>query len=100
MAKEFAKSFYNSKEWKKCKASYIKSVHGLCERCDKRGYIVHHKKELTPNNINDPNITLSHGNLEYLCLDCHNAEHDFNREKKRATKSNYKFNERGELVPI
>lgn len=98
MAKEFAKRFYNSKEWKKCKASYISSVHGLCERCEKLGYIVHHKKELTPNNINDYNITLNHDNLEYLCLDCHNAEHDFNREKKSATKKGYKFNEKGELI--
>lgn len=45
MAKEFAKAFYNSKAWKKCKASYIESVHGLCERCEKSGYIVHNRKE-------------------------------------------------------
>lgn len=100
MAKEFAKRFYNSKEWYKCKSSYIKSVHGLCERCDKPGYIVHHKKTLTPNNINDSNVTLNHDNLEYLCLDCHNAEHDFNRDKKRATKKEYKFNDKGELIPV
>lgn len=99
MAREFAKAFYNSSVWKKCKASYIKSVHGLCERCDKPGYIVHHKKALTPSNISDPDITLNHDNLEYLCLDCHNAEHDFNREKKSVTKKGYKFNEKGELVP-
>lgn len=99
MSKEFAKPFYNSAAWKKCKAVYIKSVHGLCERCDKPGYIVHHRKVLTPNNINDPNITLNHDNLEYLCLDCHNAEHGFNREKKSVTKKGYKFNEKGELVP-
>ncbi|WP_026885395.1 HNH endonuclease [Clostridium beijerinckii] len=99
MAKIFAKRFYNSKEWKKCKASYIKSVNGLCERCERPGYIVHHKKGLTPNNINNPNITLNHNNLEYLCLDCHNAEHDFNREKRSATKKGYKFNDKGELIP-
>ncbi|BCZ48443.1 hypothetical protein psyc5s11_45100 [Clostridium gelidum] len=99
MAKEFAKAFYNSSAWKKCKASYIESVHGLCERCERPGYIVHHKKELTSNNINDPNVTLNHDNLEYLCLDCHNAEHDFNREKKSATKKGYKFNDKGELIP-
>lgn len=99
MAREFAKRFYNSAAWKKCKASYIKSVHGLCERCERPGYIVHHKKYLTRNNIQDPNIALNQDNLEYLCLDCHNAEHDFERKKNESTKKGYKFNERGELVP-
>lgn len=80
MAKEYAKTFYQSKAWKKCRASYIKSDNGLCERCltkDKIvfGDIVHHKKNITPRNINDVSITLDHNNLEYLCIDCHNKEH-------------------------
>ena len=29
MAKEYAKAFYNSSAWIKCKNSYIKSVYGL-----------------------------------------------------------------------
>lgn len=99
MAKEYAKSFYNSAAWKKCKTSYIKSVYGLCERCGKPGYIVHHKKHISRNSINNPDITLNHDNLKYLCLDCHNAEHEFNRQKKSATKDGYKFNNKGELVP-
>lgn len=98
MAKEFAKGFYKSTAWIKCKQAYIKSVHGLCERCEKPGYIVHHKKHITPNNINDSNITLNWDNLEYLCLDCHNEEHRFNREKKAATRNGFKFNVKGELV--
>ena len=97
MAKEYAKAFYNSAAWIKCKNSYIKSVHGLCERCGEPGYIVHHKKHITQSNINDPNITFNHDNLEYLCLDCHNKEHGI---KKSFTKDGFKFNERGELVPI
>ena len=80
MAREFSKKLYNSKEWKKCRESYIISVNGLCERCLTRnkytpGYICHHIIELTPMNINDINITLNHSNLEYVCLDCHNAIH-------------------------
>lgn len=51
MAKEYAKSFYKSKEWIKCRNSYITFVHGLCERCGKPGKIVHHKKKITPMNI-------------------------------------------------
>ena len=98
MAKEFAKKFYKSTAWIKCRNSYIKSVHGLCERCEKPGYIVHHKIHLNPNNINDSNVTLNHNNLEYLCLDCHNKHHDFEREKKQITRSGFKFNDKGELV--
>lgn len=48
---------------------------GMCESCHERpGYIVHHKKELTPWNINDPDIALNHGNLKYDCHACHNKE--------------------------
>lgn len=96
MAKWFAKFFYNSIAWKKCKGSYIKSVHGLCERCGKPGYIVHHKEILTPQNINDPNVTLNWEKLEYLCQECHNKEHIGN--KKEITREGFSFNEAGELV--
>lgn len=109
MAKDFAKVFYNSKAWKQCRSSYIRSVHGLCERCVKEGIrkkdgtiptgdIVHHKIHLNEMNINDPSITLNHNNLEYLCLECHNKHHNFNREKRTATRSGFKFNSKGELV--
>ena len=42
---------------------------------DAQGYIVHHKVELTPDNINDPDVTLNMANLLYLCQDCHNKIH-------------------------
>jgi 5-methylcytosine-specific restriction endonuclease McrA len=38
--------------------------------------MVHHKKHLTPDNIWDPDITLDWKNLEALCIDCHNKEHN------------------------
>ena len=98
MAKEFAKSFYKSKEWNKCRKAYIESVYGLCERCGKPGYIVHHKTVLTPENINDPYTTLSWDELEYLCLECHNKEHDFEREKKSVVRKGLRFNDNGELI--
>jgi len=80
MAREFAQRFYKSKRWQKCRAAYIKSVGGLCERCLAKGLIVpatmvHHKIYISPQNINDPNITLNFDNLEALCNDCHAAEH-------------------------
>ncbi|MGN0489413.1 MAG: HNH endonuclease signature motif containing protein [Ruminococcus sp.] len=76
MAQSFAKAFYSSKAWQKCRASFIterKSIDGgLCEVCkEKHGYIVHHKIILTPKNINQPSITLSFSNLMYVCKECH-----------------------------
>lgn len=76
MAKEFAKQFYQSPAWKKCRKAFIsyrRSLDGgLCEICHERpGFIVHHKILLTPANINDPDVTLNFGNLQYVCLECH-----------------------------
>ena len=79
MAKEFAKSFYDSAAWKKCRAAYIAERiiidGGLCEKCHLQpGFIVHHKIMLTPDNINNPDITLNHANLAYECKECHDRE--------------------------
>lgn len=54
--------------------------HHLCENCLRKGIykpadIVHHLIELTPMNINNPEITLNPNNLEALCRDCHVAVH-------------------------
>jgi len=75
----FAKKFYNSKTWKLCRQSFIAdrvSIDGgMCQQCKERlGYIVDHKKEITPDNINNPDVTLSNENFQYLCLDCHNRK--------------------------
>lgn len=100
MAKPFAKSFYNSRTWIECRASYISMVGGLCERCSATnrytpGYIVHHKEYITPSNINNPEITLNHDNLEYLCHECHNREH-FGSDL--ALRDDVMFDEEGNLV--
>ena len=76
----FAKTFYKSISWKRCRKAYLDSVGWLCERCAKEGKIVpadhvHHKVRLTPENINDPTVSLNHDNLEALCIDCHTQEH-------------------------
>ena len=87
--KEFAKEFYKSKAWKRCRTGYISQRRavdgGLCEVChNKLGYIVHHKIPLTPMNINDSLISLNYDNLRYECKVCHDREevHEFVREKK------------------
>lgn len=76
MAKEWAKAFYNSKRWQQCRDSYISSRivtdGGMCEICgSNQGFIVHHKTTLTESNIKDPDISLRHDNLQYVCKDCH-----------------------------
>ena len=79
MAKQWAVKFYQSKEWKKCRASFISERvaidGGICQMCHADlGYIVDHIHELTPENINDPDVSLNHDNLQYLCHDCHNTK--------------------------
>lgn len=105
MAKEFAKKFYKSKAWKQCRESYIalrvSLDGGMCERCKKElGYIVHHKEELTPLNINNPDVTLNHTKLEYVCKKCHDNEHDFGRGKKTFVREGLKFDDNGQLIPV
>ena len=80
MAKEYAQSFYKSKAWEDCRDAFIRERismdGGLCQICGQRlGYIVHHDEKITEANINDAGVTLSHENLVYVCLDCHNAIH-------------------------
>ncbi len=101
MAKPFAKKFYNSKEWINCRASYLSTVHGLCEHCLERGdhvpgYIVDHIEELTPENIDDPLVSLNHDNLQYLCLPCHNTK-TFGKDVE-VIREGLIFNEEGNLI--
>lgn len=78
--KEYAKTFYKSVAWKTCRTNYAAYRHNLCEICMKRGVfkpgeIVHHKVHITPDNINDPRITLNWDNLQLVCRDCHAELH-------------------------
>ena len=76
----WAKAFYASAQWIKCRKAYAKSKGGICERCKSNGLIVpgdevHHKIRLTPQNILKPEIALNWDNLELLCKECHLKEH-------------------------
>ena len=78
--KPFAERFYKSTAWQNTRNAYWSSKQGLCEICLSRGKykpceIVHHKIELTPNNIDDPNITLDWNNLQCVCRECHAEVH-------------------------
>ncbi len=96
--KDYAKSLYKSKAWQKTRDAYARSVGGLCEICWKNGVlrpgeIVHHKIHLTPENINDPSITLSFDNLQLVCRDHHAQIHD--RRQRR-----YKVDELGRVTIV
>lgn len=97
MAKDYAIKLYNSKHWALTRDAYFKSVFAICERCGNAGEIVHHKQHISPENINDPGITLSWANLEVLCIDCHNKEHF---SKGGTTIDGLCFDEDGELKKV
>lgn len=100
--KEFSEWFYKSPAWRRARKAYVdlrKSVDGgLCEECrTELGYIVHHKKELTPQNIHNPEIALSFDNLEFVCKNCHEKIHGYCGQETR--KNRCFFDENGDVVP-
>lgn len=96
MAKQWAKAFYNSQQWKAARREALRRDHYTCREClSARAEEVHHVIELTPENINDPMIALYLDNLKSLCHNCHT----------KITKGNtgdlpegYIFDEMGQVV--
>lgn len=75
-------SFYTSKPWRDL--SYrLKIERGKCERCgwapitkDDWQYLIgHHRKELTDENVDNPQISLNPDNIEIVCHTCHDKQH-------------------------
>ena len=102
MAREFAKSFYDSPAWKRVRKSFIAlrmgTDGGMCQEChDRLGEIVHHRVWLTPDNINDSAVTLSCSNLEYVCHSCHDKIHG-NLSEISDKLVQYDFTPDGQLV--
>lgn len=102
IAKVWAKAFYKSAAWLKCKAAYIAERilidGGLCEDCNTNlGYIVHHTIILNPANINDPDVSLNHKLLRYVCKDCHDKYPGHGVGVKKEV--NYFFDENGMPQP-
>ena len=109
MAKEFARDFYNSKAWYRTRTAYARSRKYLCEICLAKGIykaadIVHHKIHLTPENINDPKITLNWENLQCVCRACHAEVHDMPQYYKQMSaarkfvKKRYFIDENGRVI--
>lgn len=99
--KDYAERFYKSDLWVKTREGFIKERTmidgGMCERCHQRlGFIVHHKEHISPENINDPEVTLNFENLEYLCKLCHNKEHKDEMHKRE--KPSCIFNSDGQPI--
>ncbi|MDR0957699.1 MAG: HNH endonuclease [Clostridiales bacterium] len=98
--KHWARKFYSSPEWHACRQGFLASKNYLCERCLKSGKvtvakIVHHKEYLTAKNINNFSVSLNWDNLESLCQECHNAEHQGNNKTAR-----YRIDSYGTLHPL
>lgn len=80
MAQEFSRKFYKSKEWTSLREQILLERGPICTMCgevivESKFIQVHHQEELTPENINDKNITLNPDNLQVLCQVCHNKLH-------------------------
>ena len=108
MAREFAESFYHSKEWEAVRHFVMMRDRYTCRRCGRPAQEVHHKVHLSPDNIWDPRITLNPENLVALCRDCHFAQHIEDKEEGKKRKNSKKkadcaegfhFDEAGQLVP-
>lgn len=80
MAEPWAASFYTSTRWKKFRLALIRERGLRCEKCgrtllDESLIEADHIRELTPDNILNPAISLNPHNIQLLCKDCHNEKH-------------------------
>lgn len=98
MAQGWAKAFYNSKAWKQEREYILKRDRYLCQcaGCHALATEVHHKKELTEDNVHNPMIALNPSNLMSVCSECHKritkAEH---RRKGKVDLPNIVFDSNG-----
>ena len=104
MARDFAKSFYNSKEWELTRDFILRRDKFLCVKCGRPAEEVHHIKHLSPQNIGDVSITMNPENLISLCRECHFNEHkgEHGRGRKAHLNDepyNYTFDANGMLIP-
>lgn len=105
MAKDFAKAFYASGAWQRCRDSYIRERTaidgGMCEVCGQRlGLIVHHRVRLTEENITDPEVILGRDKLCYVCLECHNDIHALDIAEGRGVVKRCAFSADGQPIDL
>ena len=54
---------------------------------------MHHRIEIDPININNPEVALNWNNLELLCRECHAEAHDERKKDRR-----YVIGDNGEII--
>lgn len=75
-------SFYTSSRWQKFRVTIIAERGPVCETCGKviadpkDCELDHYPTELTPENVNDVNVSLNPENIKVRCNDCHNKRHN------------------------
>ena len=85
-------NFYKSDVWKLAREIKIMNVNGRCERCVGIGVEVHHIQRLSVDNVKDASVSINPENLELLCKDCHNKEHERFSNKIRFDKEGNPLN--------
>lgn len=104
MAKDFAKAFYNSKQWKGIRENILMRDQYLCRYCGNPAEEVHHIVHLTAENIGNPEVAVSEKNLVSLCRDCHCRIHDKDRAHAKKIDAEiaeeYVFDENGMIVRL
>lgn len=87
MAREFAKAFYNSKEWQAVRSFVLMRDKYLCVKCGCPAEEVHHINHLNESNIYDREVNLNPANLVSLCRNCHFEQHKqdkiFGKQQKK-----------------
>ena len=96
--------FYNTYKWRKVRAKYLETVHGICELCNKPATQVHHKDPLKDEDYY-VNYAKCYGfdNLQALCLDCHNhmEGHFLHGKGGQAIADGYRVDMKtGEILPV
>lgn len=82
-------SFYHSQKWILFREQILSDRKPICFYCGEvfrsdETIVVHHKEELTLNNVNDHMVSLNPDNVELVHTSCHNKIH------KRASYGRYK----------
>ena len=90
--KEQKKKFYNSSSWKKLRLHALERDNHECQRCKEQGKVmkgqnVHHLKEI----YYHPELALEIDNLETLCINCHNEEHERTLDRIRRVTNKKKW---------
>lgn len=108
VARDFSRHVYHSARWAAIRDLAMKREvttqgfvpSGMCELCFSHGLyrpakVVHHIVHITPENVDDPGVTLNADNLMRLCQDCHAAVHS---SADYDGPSRYHFDEAGNIV--